>query len=207
MLGNLLSAYDLAWPLIIEPVIKNADTWQINNNYIFKKSHEEEKDINKVLAINKFLRQENIPVPEYIKTKSGDYYITDGENIYSLMRKIDGAHLNLDGDYINTARNLGFELARLHKSLKKMGGVAYESDLISELNGQIEQIKAADINIAREIIKACLDFADVYKILPRQLIHRDVHAGNMLFDNGRLVCFLDFDSSQINARLFDIAYF
>ena len=155
MLENILNAYDLTRPLIIEPVFNNADTWQINNNYILKKSHEEEKDISKVLEINKFLRQENIPAAEYIKTKSGDYYISDGANIYSLMRKINGVHLNLNGDYINKARQVGLELARLHKALKKMGGgVAYESDMMSELNNQIAQIKSADINISQEIIKA-----------------------------------------------------
>jgi Ser/Thr protein kinase RdoA (MazF antagonist) len=34
-----------------------------------------------------------------------------------------------------------------------------------------------------------------------------MHLGNMLFENGRLACFLDFDSVQVNARIFDIAYF
>ena len=42
--------------------------------------------------------------------------------------------------------------------------------------------------------------------MPRQLIHRDVHAHNVLFDDGRLSGWLDFDIGQKNVRIFDLAY-
>ena len=43
--------------------------------------------------------------------------------------------------------------------------------------------------------------------MPVQLIHRDVHFGNFLFDNGNFSGYIDFDLSQKNIRIFDICYF
>ena len=47
----------------------------------------------------------------------------------------------------------------------------------------------------------------MYDKLPVQLIHRDEHLGNFLFDNGRFSGYIDFDLSQRNIRIFDVCYF
>ena len=47
----------------------------------------------------------------------------------------------------------------------------------------------------------------LYDNLPVQLIHRDVHFGNFLFDEGRFSGYIDFDLSQRNIRIFDLCYF
>lgn len=215
-LYTVLSVYGFAQPLEIVPIYKSAlqndvSTWQINNDYILKKNDEQEKDIEKSLMINNFLREEGILVVEYIKTVSGKLYTVFDDDIYSLMRKMNGNHIHpsnpLSGDYISTAHNIGFEMARLHKALKKLGNtIVYESNLMSELKTQLDEIKANNIELPYEIIGSCLDFEASYNLLQKQLIHRDIHFGNMLFENGRITSFLDFDSSQVNARLFDIAY-
>ena len=49
--------------------------------------------------------------------------------------------------------------------------------------------------------------ADIYDKLPVQLIHRDVHFGNFLFEKGKFSGYIDFDLSQRNIRIFDICYF
>lgn len=47
----------------------------------------------------------------------------------------------------------------------------------------------------------------IYDQLPVQLIHRDVHFGNFLFDQGRFSGYIDFDLSQRNICIFDLCYF
>ena len=207
ILYAVLKNYGFDESVEIKPIDKNAAVWQVNNKYILKKSHEQEKDIEKTLMIHNFLRAERIPAAEYIPAVSGEYYVIFEGDIYSLMRKMNGGHLDAQmlftGDY-----NLGIEMARLHKALNKIEpGVVYESDFMGELNNQIADIKSNNIDISSEIIADCLEFAGSYNLLPKQVIHRDMHLGNMLFENGRLACFLDFDSVQVNARIFDIAYF
>jgi Ser/Thr protein kinase RdoA (MazF antagonist) len=44
-----------------------------------------------------------------------------------------------------------------------------------------------------------------YKTLPRQLIHRDMHTSNLVYDNG-VFSYIDFDMCQKNVRVFDIVY-
>ncbi|RLQ97358.1 phosphotransferase enzyme family protein [Falsibacillus albus] len=43
--------------------------------------------------------------------------------------------------------------------------------------------------------------------LPKQLIHRDLHPNNMIFNKGRFKGFIDFDMCQIGCKVYDIAYF
>lgn len=45
-----------------------------------------------------------------------------------------------------------------------------------------------------------------YQTLPRQLIHRDFHPGNLIFQAGSLVGILDFDRVRVGIRLFDLCY-
>ncbi len=60
---------------------------------------------------------------------------------------------------------------------------------------------------ASEIEEAIRQLAEVYRELPKQLIHRDVHLGNFLFEDKQFTGYIDFDLSQSNIRIFDICYF
>ncbi|MEG1481353.1 MAG: phosphotransferase [Clostridium sp.] len=50
------------------------------------------------------------------------------------------------------------------------------------------------------------NFQDLYYKLPRQAIHRDMHGENIIFKDEKIVGYIDFDLSQINARIYDICY-
>lgn len=204
---NILNQYGLNAPLDIRNI--HNDTWQIGNDYILKK-HENTSELNKVLTINKFLKNESIPVTDYIQTDSGKDYVMFNDGAYSLMRKMSGKHIeSFYGESTDTAYNLGIEIGRLHKALKKLQNYAdiYNSYLSEDLKSIVIEIQANGIDIPDKIIASCLDFEIAYKELARQLIHRDIWVGNILFENGRLTGFLDFDSGEINARLYDIVYF
>jgi Ser/Thr protein kinase RdoA (MazF antagonist) len=63
-------------------------------------------------------------------------------------------------------------------------------------------------NISREDYGAVVEnLGKSYDRLPVQLIHRDVHFGNFLFDKGKFSGYIDFDLSQKNIRIFDLCYF
>ena len=50
------------------------------------------------------------------------------------------------------------------------------------------------------------DFGAVFDKLPKQLIHRDPNPSNILFSNGEVSGFIDFDLSERNLRLWDPCY-
>lgn len=62
----------------------------------------------------------------------------------------------------------------------------------SHLTGLIlPQIRKISIPEITEQADYCLDFEPLYNTLPRQLIYRDMHIGNLLFEGNRFVGYLD----------------
>lgn len=79
-----------------------------------------------------------------------------------------------------------------------MSGWIYDT---FELNNY-RYISKSDFETTLNELKAC------YNELPKQLIHRDIHYGNILFNNNsEFSGYIDFDLSQRNVRIFDICYF
>lgn len=86
----------------------------------------------------------------------------------------------------------------------------WENSLLSEMKGWIEKTfeKRDWPLIDRELFNVTMQNLErLYVQLPVQLIHRDVHFGNFLFDNGVFSGYIDFDLSQRNIRIFDPCYF
>lgn len=82
--------------------------------------------------------------------------------------------------------------------------------MLEEMNGWVNRDlhKFNPDYLKQDDIKASIDeLAQIYDELPKQLIHRDVHLGNFLFDNGVFSGYIDFDLSQRNIRIFDLCYF
>jgi len=50
------------------------------------------------------------------------------------------------------------------------------------------------------------ELSSLYSELPKQLIHRDAHPSNMLFDAGNLTGFIDFEMVVRGPRIFDVCY-
>jgi Ser/Thr protein kinase RdoA (MazF antagonist) len=49
-------------------------------------------------------------------------------------------------------------------------------------------------------------FGKLFDKLPKQLIHRNPNPSNILFENGKVSGFIDFDLSEVNVRLWDVCY-
>ena len=78
------------------------------------------------------------------------------------------------------------------------------------MNGWVKNsltVHGWELTSEQEFTLAVNHLANVYEKLPKQLIHRDVHFGNFLFSHGEFSGYIDFDLSQRNMRVFDMAYF
>jgi len=58
--------------------------------------------------------------------------------------------------------------------------------------------------VAREALTA-FDWAQYSSLLPRRVTHGDLHGQNLLFNNDRLTCILDWDGMGIRPRILDVA--
>lgn len=81
---------------------------------------------------------------------------------------------------------------------------------LAEMKGWIADAMEDDgwTLVSKELFDGTLENLEkLYNALPVQLIHRDVHFGNFLFEGERFSGYIDFDLSQRNIRVFDLCYF
>ncbi len=204
---NILFYFEINEPLNIIQMYKNI--WSVDYEYILK-SNENQGRLDKNIKLNRLLCSNGIPVVEYIDTKEGTSYIFMYEKYWCLMKKVKGTHLDpFIGDVKNNGIILGRAVAQIHKALKNIEDEIdiYEADFFDELSSWvIPELEKKYISFKDGVIDIIYNFKKDYESLPRQLIHRDMHTGNLLFEDGVLSCYLDFDLSQKNVRIFDILY-
>lgn len=187
------------------------NVWSIDNVYFLKANSDSYWANN--LQIYKVLRELGIPAPEVVATKQGDDYLTQDSTNYYLTRKLDGVHLNKEdiiGD-ATKALSLGRVIGKLHKVFDTITDrfEFYDNNFVSELRAWVKDNleKYAKDSFTYGIYSDCVSrLEEVYDDLDRHLIHRDMHLGNLLFIDNKVTGYIDFDLTQINARIFDIAY-
>ena len=100
--------------------------------------------------------------------------------------------------------SLSENLALLHKSLRKIDYPIEKSiaDIFFDNANNLTKTKLAP---AAE--KALLQFQKLYENSTKQLAHNDIHIGNVLFNNNKVVAFIDFEDSLniASTTLIDIA--
>ncbi|MCL2079735.1 MAG: phosphotransferase [Oscillospiraceae bacterium] len=200
---NILSIWGLAGITVKHMDSLSMSTWDVGGQYILKR-YSNDEELSRSMQFSKLLTTYGIPVAVFIPTESGK--LTSPEGSYCLMSKLSGKHPDFFEE-INLASEMGRELARLHTVLAHIEPnlACNDSDLLVDWqNG----IKPSIEKLVPDKMLGSVDilFRKYYPNLPRQLIHRDIHCHNVLFDNGHLTGWLDFDISQRNARLFDMAY-
>ena len=188
---------------IVTPMEQSSEsTWDVDGTYVLKHFRTSE-DLSQSMKFSKLLTSHGIPVITFIPANNGQ--LTSQDGIYCLMTKLPGRHVNFYEDQ-SLAHEMGRELARLHIALSEIEPQTscHDSNLLNDWHDRIKP----SLGEVPEYMVQSVDttFCDVFPKLQRQLIHRDVHCHNVLFENGRLTGWLDFDISQRNVRIFDIAY-
>lgn len=203
---KILASFGIV-PTIIQP-LKGDAVWIVDDKYILKQSSA--ANIVQSAELAEKLILTSIPVAAYIKTADGSYVCEINGKQYCLMTKLQGEHINpFDMNAEEIGRKLGFAIASLDNALKGITlSNSSEIDYENELHDWIEpEIIKAGVEFDNDVFIAIHEWLPLYHTLPRQPIHRDLHTDNMLFCNDEFAGFIDFDMSQINARIFDICYF
>ena len=182
---------------------RSRSVWDISGEFILKR-YTNADAVSRGIRLSELLIPHQIPAPVFVRAKEG--LLTSPDGLYCLMEKLPGKH----GDFFNEPAlsvEMGRALAKLHKALAVIEPKisVNDSDLLDDWQ---KRVKPSLHDIPERVVQGVdVKFRDIYPKLPRQLIHRDVHAENALFDGGRLTGWLDFEIGQRNARIFDIAYF
>jgi Ser/Thr protein kinase RdoA (MazF antagonist) len=189
--------------VIATPIESHSQTtWDVDGKYVLK-CFRNSDDFSRGTQFSELLIPFKIPVAAFVPTKNGQ--LTSPDGLYCLMTKLLGKHADFYKEPA-LAIEMGRGLAELHIALADIESKVscYDSNLLDDWQTRFKP----SLNDVSDSIIHNVDarFTEVFPKLPRQLIHRDVHEYNVLFDDGRLTGWLDFDIGERNVRIFDIAY-
>lgn len=171
-------------------------------------------------ALLETLAAQGVPVAVPVRTRSGETCVQVGDERFTLSPHLPGA---VYSDHyapgaVDRARQFGVAIARLHAALLRCDSLVMAEEM--DLPGDIARCSPAvaaiwpDNRPSFESIRSELEtgLADTFPGLPKQLIHRDAHPGNMLFHDGQrrytspFTGWLDFEIMLRGPRLFDLGY-
>ena len=188
-----------------------ASVWQVGEDYVLK-TYVEPESLERNIDINQHLEAMGIPVGNLLRTTDGRQYVESEGRYFFISRKLEGSNI-LSLKFGNRIGNqMGGIIANLHVAFESLEGKVelWDNSLLDEMKGWVRESfeNSGFRNVSREEYEAvCEKLEAVYERLPAQLIHRDVHFGNFLFDKGDFSGYIDFDLSQKNIRIFDLCYF
>lgn len=187
-------------------------TWSVKETFVLKE-YSDKNALQRNIQMHKILRETGVPVPEVCPLIDGKEFFEKNDKMYILTTKLKGKNI-IDIDKVDKSWffNFGQIIAKLHVAFRECEKTMsfWNNSLLEEMEGwvtrNLDEYKPEYISI-NEITESIRQLSEVYRELPKQLIHRDVHLGNFLFDNMQFSGYIDFDLSQSNIRIFDICYF
>lgn len=205
---NLLTNWDLQNESIKQ--IHNT-TWQIGKDYVLK-FYDEPESLKRNILINQYLDEIGMPVGKLLKTNKEKEYIEVAGQYFFVSQRLFGSNIVSLKFYNKTAEKMGQIIANLHIAFKSLESKVevWDNSLLSEMQGWVKESfeKSGWQNISKESYEIIVqNLEKIYKKLPVQLIHRDVHFGNFLFNQGDFSGYIDFDLTQKNIKIFDLCYF
>ncbi len=202
---------------VVGGAVKSENTWTIGEEYILK-TGKDFSGLRTHLSVTKALSSEGITSGSPLKTKKNQDFITLDDRYYILFNRIEGKYLLPEERYndnrVETAQKYGEAIGKLHKALLKQEDNIDVNDYdmfktvnewaLPETKSIMEQWGCP---LPEEFYNNYLEnFKELCSKLPKQIIHRDPNPSNILFHNGEVSGFVDFEISRTYVRLFDPCY-
>ncbi len=201
------------WDLELDIRELQGNIWNVGNKYILK-SFDKLDNVNKNVKLTKLLTSSHINIPYIKETVDNREFIMDNLKYYILFEKIDGINIVdlFNKNYLHIGKESAKCIASLHKGLKKI-----EKDIDINDNNILFEMKSWIYYEFERYGWSIISYEEYLKLLnklellsinlPTQLVHGDLHLGNLLYKDSRFTGYIDFDLSEKNLRVFDISYF
>lgn len=200
------------WDIHAQPLRQIYDTvWQLGDAYVIK-YYRDLGSLERNLLSVAALAERDIPVGRSVTTQNGQAFLSAENGYFAVYEKLKGSNLVIIHTDPSIPYKVGVVLAQLHKAMRDSENdlELWDNSLLAEMQGWVRDILTKENcpYIRKEsFFRTLTDLENIYPSLPVQLIHRDVHLGNFLFDRGIFSGYVDFDLSQRNIRIFDLCYF
>lgn len=156
------------------------------------------------------------PVATPLRTVDGAWHTSHEGKVYCLYPWLPGEIIDdhYAGDAAGRANAFGKAIGFLHTCLSKCDSTNGFREL--KLVEQLQEWAIPSVRRNRTMVDGSTieriweavgpELSSLYGELPKQLIHRDPHPANMLFDAGSLTGFVDFEMVVRGPRIFDVCY-
>ncbi|MCM3617678.1 phosphotransferase [Sutcliffiella horikoshii] len=182
------------------------------DKFIIKRKDNLEQ-FNNELKLISHLRNNNFSTQIPLSNKQGKYSVPYKDSNYSIYSYLEGCTFNTEESLNNPIipRLLGETIADLNKIMKSADFLSEypNKDLYKMVYGfAVNEISKVDISnelysVYQELEE---DVKNTVDILPKQLIHRDAHIHNIIFNNNRLSGVIDYEIVEVNVSIFDLCY-
>ncbi|MED1559109.1 phosphotransferase enzyme family protein [Bacillus paramycoides] len=185
-----------------------------NNKAYILKEKGSIKQLLVELNVLEQLDEKGIRVQKLVKTKNDERYVFYKEKYYCLYEYVAGSVLEIkDTEKLKElGSTIGEELANLHQALNSVGNVSelIKRDLYKVLYEWAMPILEKNEQVQRDVIQQMNNlhkkFKEKVQLLPKQIIHRDMHLSNVIFQDNEFQGFIDFELLEENVRVFDLSY-
>lgn len=145
-----------------------------------------------------------------IPTADGRPYVQEGECYFYLTKRLPGSQMIskelYEGDSAKEARFIGEIIGQLHLALSKIEPPVNDADLYATVRDWALPKSKEALGLTEGFSKAYIEtLGTLFDKLPRQVIHRDPHPGNIIRSGDRWG-FIDFELSERNVRIYDPCY-
>lgn len=201
--------------LIMNQTQISPDTWRVGEEMILRTGPRER--LLKDIAASKAAAAQGLAAAVPIPTIEGAEFL-DGTDIFLLTQTVPGAPLTTQERAGEKRFDYGIAygraIARMHRALHAVSEelLPDEANLLDSVTGwALPEVRRQNKQWSMGLSE---DFFDEYQAqidallpqLPRQIIHRNPHPGNILFRNGKVTGFLEYGMYEQNIRLWDPCY-
>ncbi|EJR54959.1 hypothetical protein IIM_01899 [Bacillus cereus VD107] len=185
-----------------------------NNKAYILKEKGSIKQLLVELNVLEQLDEKGIKVQKLVGTRSNERYVFYKEKYYCLYEYVAGSVLEIkDTEKLKElGSTIGEELANLHQALNSVGNVneLIKRDLYKVVYEWAMPILEKNEQVQRDVIQRMNNihkkFKEKVQLLPKQIIHRDMHLSNVILQDNEFQGFIDFELLEENVRVFDLSY-
>ncbi|MDA1348218.1 MAG: phosphotransferase [Chloroflexi bacterium] len=193
----------------------------VGSNLILKDLGEKEPDVARLEFLCEVLEHvdaSGLAVSNPLRTRDGQPCFRSGGRTYQVYRQIDADPYPQDPvERKSLFSDVGQSIAQLHESLAAyrdpgLSERTWREDHVPAYDGWVERLTRDLSGTERSVVSevARVRGAETKLRMARpgeQLIHRDLHPGNVLVRQNRVVGFIDCDHLSIGQSVFDLAYY
>ncbi len=213
MFGKLANAIELNYGLKISSIKKKKSTNPVffvesDKNIFILKSIVSPEKLPSILQASIELEAIHVDSPRPILTSGRELHFKFMDRYYYLYKHIRGQTISIkqSAEMLETYGNF---LARFHLAVKDIKeGLKVSYNFYDMVLAELQELKTNfNDNILIKTEKEISTLSEKFSKLDLQMIHRDYHYGNVLFEGNSITGVLDLDSCIIGCNIYDIAYF